>query len=379
MQLTLTQEQLQYFNVHSGWTDVALGHNFNNAQFITCVGFIPLPATVGSNDIMNFFINNPADTNDRLTTGNLVSYLPHKFMSWQKEKSMLPEPMNPTFIQNGITEGKMLDQSTINGFFNRITNYIHGLYTKAATQANVITSLLTNTQRLAERMTQNEVGLQTVLNVDLVGGIMQCVGTLDPNNPASQLYQLCDGSPILQPAARDKCGDTLTEDQIENGAFYRINYMMWEMGKGMGNTGENWDEFNAFHPYNVPDLRGYFLVGADHQEATKLYARGGEREVVLGNGELPLHSHQVDIHESRNVGIGGTDVGAGQPSDTGRNTGWLNSDKIGEWDMIYPTQKTGNTNASNATAYEQTTSTAIKGHNNMPPYFAINYYIRILK
>jgi len=100
---------------------------------------------------------------------------------------------------------------------------------------------------------------------------------------------------------------------------------------------------------NVPDLRSRFLVCAGQGAGLSdrpLYQTGGEENHKLVASEMPKHTHSL--------GVGGGNRGDSPGS--GNSEGW----------------------ASNNTVFTEVSSTAggDGAHNNMPPFYAINFIIK---
>jgi hypothetical protein len=162
----------------------------------------------------------------------------------------------------------------------------------------------------------------------------------------TQYYNICAGQPVA--------GNSLVND----GEFRRINEILFSMWQRKRSRGEivpdgfgDYVEFDETRPYHLPDLRGLFLVGGGggNQYYSKVQnipvgSVGGNYEHKLTQNELPRHTHN---HQTLNTG---NDVFPGTAS-RGRG-GW--------------TTRTTEAQSSNEDA-----------HNNMPPYFAVNYYMRV--
>lgn len=101
---------------------------------------------------------------------------------------------------------------------------------------------------------------------------------------------------------------------------------------------------NGSSTFNLPDMRGIFPLGVSGSYSRG--ARGGETTHVLTIGEIPSHSHTY-LHTVWNAYTTAPGPGYNIPAE-GENT-----------------QSTGTAGGGN-------------GHNNMPPYMALNYIIRVL-
>ena len=120
--LALTQETGIGANIGSIWWSSEIIAGETNVA-----GILPLPAFINQGvpqspaqqfdkqGMMLFFEESSTLTQDTaFITGFLTSCLPHRAVKWQKEDSMTPEIINPNLERNGIREGDLLDQSTIN-------------------------------------------------------------------------------------------------------------------------------------------------------------------------------------------------------------------------------------------------------------------------
>lgn len=116
----------------------------------------------------------------------------------------------------------------------------------------------------------------------------------------------------------------------------------------------------------TPDMRGKMPLGAD-TEYFQLASEGGEKEHALTIAELPSHTHLQNshTHPSHNhdyqVRLNATGFGSGAIAlSNGVASG--------------PHGTTGTTTPA-ATAENQNTGSNL-AHNNMPPYFVVNYIIK---
>ena len=363
--LTLTQEIHNTSNNSNWWSgDINWGSNV--------VGFLPLPAFVNQgvkeweakydrqldrNGMMLFFEESGTLENDTtFITGFLTSYLPHRAVKWQKEDSMTPDIINANLEKNGIDEHTLLDQSTINGMFNKITNFLHGLYTKTASHTSVLTSLLVKIKFLADENRRRRQEIMALQDFNPIGCIVQFVGTMKETQ--LDYYRLCDGRPIGYSANDKRFGD-----------FEQINKMMWELAKNQNPKDATLNNFDYGRIYDVPDLRGFFLVGArpaldasatiDNIVNTKknieINEMNGDYTYLLSDRALPFHKHNYELNRGNYVVSGSNGSGSSRPRQ------WTSSMRNGD--------DTGE--RSNNNTQERYCST--------PPYFAINYYIRVLQ
>ncbi len=111
---------------------------------------------------------------------------------------------------------------------------------------------------------------------------------------------------------------------------------------------------------DTPDLRSRFIIGATlgNKEPDKLPngltsrnfgGNGGEEAHVLDIKEIPPHNHRF-----RQYQWGGGDEYIQGPDNNGDNMGWKTTENTGGEDGV------------------------TKAHNNLPPYFALYYIMRII-
>jgi len=112
--------------------------------------------------------------------------------------------------------------------------------------------------------------------------------------------------------------------------------------------GTSYGSGNGTSTFNLPNLVGRFPVGAG---TDPLAATGGERSVTLDTTELPDHTHTVQMARKD-----GADTGAGAQK-------------------VYGPDQAGFTDADITT---DTTGNAAAAHENMPPFLALHYIIRVL-
>uniref|UniRef100_A0A6C0HLH9 Phage tail collar domain-containing protein n=1 Tax=viral metagenome TaxID=1070528 RepID=A0A6C0HLH9_9ZZZZ len=107
----------------------------------------------------------------------------------------------------------------------------------------------------------------------------------------------------------------------------------------------------AIENVQTPDLRGRFLFGAGYSSNTVAECAfgtiGGEDVHVLNIAEMPSHNHSHNINRS------GSD-----------NCGPANSFDCGNWGSLASAVIINNTGDS-------------QPHNNMPPYYVINYIMKV--
>lgn len=111
--------------------------------------------------------------------------------------------------------------------------------------------------------------------------------------------------------------------------------------------------------FRVPDLRQKFILGAGNVAPYNRGSTGGEETHLLTISEMPAHSHTITdpghVHGSISQGTGfaAADGGNGNRANPG-----------------------GSTTNSVTSITINTTGGGI-AHNNMPPYFALNYIIKL--
>ena len=116
-----------------------------------------------------------------------------------------------------------------------------------------------------------------------------------------------------------------------------------------GVIGTTYGSGNGSTSFNLPDYRGRTLVGVDssQSEFATLGQTGGEKAHTLTVAEMPSHRHRITSNGTRNIGAAGTAVGKE----------FLGSNTYED----YTTDLNGGDGA----------------HNNLQPYIAANYIIRI--
>ena len=197
LHFTLVQERLGTRPDNAAWWNGDL--QMHNNQ--TAVGFLPVPAHLQTSDIENPDQNAILCFYDSIgnsyLAGTLTAFLPRNFPEWNKKGSMLPEPMNPDFVENGIKKNQFLDLSTINGFFNRVTNCLDGLYAKTRTFGSVISSLLVMAKEHADRIKNAERHIEAFQEFSPIGTIISYAGNQWSNDPILSEYFLpCDGRTV---------------------------------------------------------------------------------------------------------------------------------------------------------------------------------------
>lgn len=130
-----------------------------------------------------------------------------------------------------------------------------------------------------------------------------------------------------------------------DGASYRRAHYP-ALAAALGATG-------AGAEFMVPDLRDRFLMGASAARPTA--QMGGEETHALTVEEMPPHAHRA-------VGSGAWQGGAGiGPSNAGSGSGWTTVSAPGAGQLGY---------------LEAAATGGGQPHNNLPPYYAVDYIIK---
>lgn len=123
----------------------------------------------------------------------------------------------------------------------------------------------------------------------------------------------------------------------------------------------------------VPDLRGRFIVGASNtgddpsvQEEDKgrysVGVNGGAHEVALTTDQLPSHSHKVKTGEQAWIKVGAEDN--------------AKASHLHDYDDDYSANRSYRESAESV-EYTTGSSGSGKAHQNLPPYYALFYIIRV--
>lgn len=222
----------------------------------------------------------------------------------------------------------------------------------------------TNIRSKYQEMTGRQDITSSVGNISLVmsqlgllppvGSISNYAGSISPTG-----YLLCDGSAISR-------------------TLYHQLFLV------IGTTYGSGDGINTF---NIPNLKGKFVVGFDtnQTEFNNLSETGGSKTHTLTVSEIPSHNHngltQSSGSHTHNI------------TDPGHTHSYINQPNVQNTDNAFATES-----AADNVNVTQTTGTSTTGitinsngihnhiidsqggnqpHNNLPPYFVLNYIIKI--
>ena len=182
-----------------------------------------------------------------------------------------------------------------------------------------------------------------------LGVIMPYAGTNAPDG-----YLFCDGQPI--------------EPDVKYNDFRE-----WIRGNATHLIGED-------RVFRTPNLCGRTLIGAgtqtddsDKTQDFEIGDVGGEYGVVLGVGTLPYHTHRVEYITSG----GGSGVGTSHASvNSSSDRKWLDNNGNTSTDVDAMSIKyQQELNSTEATTKSAETDEVLP-HNNLQPYYVVNYIIR---
>ena len=113
----------------------------------------------------------------------------------------------------------------------------------------------------------------------------------------------------------------------------------------------------------TPDLRGRFIYGFGKNLGLQFGKTGGEEIHLLNKNELPSHSHQMNYSGNHSHNI-----------NSGKNFG-ISKMKIGENDA----GRLNSLRSSNSGNHLHSigSSGGNKPHNNMPPYYVLNFIMKL--
>jgi microcystin-dependent protein len=266
---------------------------------------------------------------------------------------MTPEIINPNLQYNGIQEGNFLDQATMNGMFNKITNFLHGLYTKASAHASVLTSLLVNVKKLADESKRQDEAITMLQDFNPVGCVIQTVHEL--NEIQLKYYRECNGDKF--PFDKD----------AEGGVYKDIHKILYVLGNN--NSEEGYENHNG--EVYLPNMQGMFLVGAGVQtlngvELTRktIGSIDGKETNTLDMEHIPPHTHYISTD---NDASGDNDrIAVGNSDDA--NGSWLKGDSM---------RMSGKN--SDGEVVDLKSDRIQSSFTNMPPYYVVKYWIRVRK
>ena len=138
----------------------------------------------------------------------------------------------------------------------------------------------------------------------------------------------------------------------------------------------------AINGQTIPDLRGRFIVGVNdtttgRNELWKLYSlgnAGGEENHLLTAAEMPVHSHlyRQDRSLAQEWLNGSTPVWNVNPG------GYVSSGGNGfEGDGNGSNGKLARTGTAGGNSTDKVVGTSSDAHNNLPPYYALYYIMRV--
>lgn len=110
--------------------------------------------------------------------------------------------------------------------------------------------------------------------------------------------------------------------------------------------------------FKIPDLRGRSVVGINQSDPDfgSVGKTGGEKKHTLAENEMPSHSHDMHGNSGTYASSGSTVWQINQAF-----KGYANGSKVSLYKNAFGTESAGSGVA----------------HNNMPPYFVLNYIIKL--
>jgi len=136
----------------------------------------------------------------------------------------------------------------------------------------------------------------------------------------------------------------------------------------------------------TPDLRGRFILGAGQAPGLSPRAigqTGGEERHLLGLAEMPAHTHRADPPASWTTEGGGHNHGYWTEASsfwrTGIANGPHNGGQIGRWiQNLYTSWEGHHEHWIDLPAVDSTEAGGNESAENLPPFYALAYLIRIL-
>jgi len=168
----------------------------------------------------------------------------------------------------------------------------------------------------------------------------------------------------IQDDARYQIGEVLTAETPIGGVAATFKVLSEDIGTGniglkMTNSGKGYVTGGRYNLSGGTGTGAQIIINSAYDFGTK----GGEEKHKLEVTEMPSHTHLQDAH-NHGTGYIRTDA---HKVDTESN-----GDNMHDW------QATGNTTATNQNTGGNTkNNNATDPHNNMPPYMAMNYIIKL--
>ena len=184
-----------------------------------------------------------------------------------------------------------------------------------------------------------------------VGGNLTVTGLASFNT-------VCPQSSITPSNSNDLCNKAYVDNNISNTSIPVGGIIMWSGSI----IPTNWAICDGTSP--TPDLRNRFVIGSGSTYVQN--ATGGEATVTLTSAEIPAHTHGInDPGHSHQTGLQNNNT-----TDTGGEaTDFVRVDTPDSVQVTSTTVSTGIT-------IQQTGGGG--SHNNLPPYYALAYIMRII-
>ena len=175
------------------------------------------------------------------------------------------------------------------------------------------------------------------------------------------------GHPYVHPYSK-QCGYYVDLSPYALKATFPIGMIVMWYGTTVPNGWAICDGSNG-----TPDLRDKFIVGAGYSYGKG--ATGGEKEVILSENELPLHSHRLSSSSSGgwfHYIMMSVDGGLGDD-----RTEWAVGSIHGGKSSLVNTRG-ANVQVGSSDAMSSTESVGSNlAHNNLPPYYALYFIMKI--